>query len=83
MGTEPKTETQLSRDFSGEQGKSALERTHRRTVSWRWISELGEETTEFHRVHGPRLRDLRTTGWISMGLVILSWVIEGWLARTL
>lgn len=61
--------------------RSALaERPIRRSISWRWITELGDETTEFHRLHGPRVRDLLTTGWISMGLVIVSWIVERWLA---
>jgi hypothetical protein len=46
------------------------------------MNETAADTTEFRRLSGPSMRDLITPGLISMGLVILSWVVERWLAGT-
>ena len=46
------------------------------------MSDTTTDTTEFRRLSGPSMRDLVTPGLISMGLVILFWVVERWLAGT-
>jgi hypothetical protein len=48
-----------------------------------WISKSAADTAQFRRLDGPSFRDLMVPGLISMGLVILSWIAERWLAGSL
>jgi hypothetical protein len=52
-------------------------------ISWMWISKSAADTAQFRRLGGPSFSDLLLPGLISMGLVILAWVVERWLGGSL